>query len=185
MDQLIKIGFAMGAITCAPLLAQEKVIADFESESSSLKWQNVNDGVMGGLSKGGARLTEGGNLYFKGDISLRNNGGFSSTRSYGENFDLSDYKGVEIRVKGDGRKYYFPSRADNKRMLAFWSPVETKDGEWMTVRIPFSDFYATSFGRKIPKLTLNTKNITSFGLMLYDKRDGKFSIELDYIKVYK
>lgn len=165
--------------------SEDKVIADFKKENSSLKWQIVNDGVMGGISQGKTHITESETLYFKGKISLKNNGGFSSTRSFESKFDLSEYKGIEIRVRGDGRKYYFTSRANNRRMLAFWKPIETKEDEWMTVKIPFEDFYATSFGRKVPNLTLDTKNITSFGLMLYDKKDGRFAIELDYIKAYR
>lgn len=163
-----------------------KLIADFETAETSLSWRNVNDSVMGGVSRGGAYVNENFHLSFEGVISLENNGGFSSTRSFGTSFDLSKYTGVEIRVKGDGRKYYFTSRANNPNSrLGFWYPVETKEDEWITVKIPFKDFYATSFGRKIPGMNLNAKNITSFGLMLYDKKNGRFAMDLDYIKAYK
>ncbi len=163
-----------------------KVIADFKTSETSLSWRNVNDSVMGGVSRGGAYVNEAYHLSFSGTISLQNNGGFSSTRSFGTSFDLSDYAGLEIRIKGDGRKYYFTSRANNPNSrLGFWYAVETKEDEWIKVKIPFEDFYATSFGRKIPGMRLNVKNITSFGLMLYDKKDGPFSMELDYIKAYK
>lgn len=164
---------------------QTKTIADFKTKKTSLKWRIVNDGVMGGLSRGTSVLTENDKLYFKGNISLKNNGGFSSTRTYQSKFNLKGYKGVKVRLKGDGRMYYFTSRANNKRMLAFWSPIQTKPDQWMTVKIPFDSFYATSFGRKIPGMKLNKNNITSFGLMLYDKKSGRFNIELDSIIAYK
>lgn len=35
-----------------------KVIADFESDSTSLKWRSINDGVMGGRSQGSSYITE-------------------------------------------------------------------------------------------------------------------------------
>ncbi len=162
-----------------------KLIADFTTAESSMRWQTVNDSVMGGISQGDSFVTEGSTLLFKGDISLKNNGGFSSIRSRGSSYDLSAYKGIQLRVKGDGRKYYFTSRARGGRMLAFWSPIQTTKGEWTTIKVPLSSFYATSFGRKIPSVKLDTKNIKSLGFMLYDKKSGSFQLEVDEIKAYK
>ena len=157
---------------------------DFKDEVGDVQWRSVNDGVMGGLSKGSSYLTEAGNRIFRGEISLRNNGGFSSIRTFGGEYNLSAYEGVIVKVRGDGRKYYFTSRANNRSRVAFWAPIQTKAGEWTTHKIPFSTFYATSFGRKLRGLKLNSENITSFGLMLYDKNDGEFNIEVESIKVY-
>tara|TARA_Y100000814_G_scaffold286627_1_gene255873 strand:+ start:252 stop:920 length:669 start_codon:yes stop_codon:yes gene_type:complete len=160
---------------------ETKTIADFKTEETSLLWNIVNDGVMGGISRGEAYVTNESCLFFTGSISLENNGGFSSIRSFGQGFDLSDWSGIELRVKGDGRKYYFTSRSGR---FDFWHPMETKKDEWITVRIPFRSFYATTFGRRIPGIRLNSKSISSFGIMLFDKKDGPFTIELDYIKAY-
>ncbi len=160
---------------------ESKTIADFKTEETSLLWNIVNDGVMGGISRGEAYVTNESCLFFTGSISLENNGGFSSIRSFGQGFDLSDWSGIELRVKGDGRKYYFTSRSGR---FDFWHPMETKKDEWITVRIPFRSFYATTFGRRIPGIRLNSKSISSFGIMLFDKKDGPFTIELDYIKAY-
>ena len=41
------------------------------------QWSIVNDDVMGGVSQGSAQAVDDV-LLFKGDISLENNGGFSS-----------------------------------------------------------------------------------------------------------
>ena len=161
------------------------LIANFETPQTSLQWKTVNDGVMGGISKGDSYITEASQLLFKGDISLENNGGFSSIRTYGQSYNLKEYKGIEIRFKGDGRKYYFTSRVSNRNMLAFWSPLDTEEDKWQTVRIPFSSFYATSFGRKIQGRKLDISDITSFGIMLYDKNDGRFSLLIDSIQAYK
>ena len=160
---------------------EARMIADFKTEDSSLFWSVVNDGVMGGISRGDVYVTNESCLFFTGSISLENNGGFSSIRSFGENFDLADWKGIELKVRGDGRKYYFTSRSGR---FDFWHPLETKKDEWVTVRIPFKSFYATTFGRRIPGIRLNPKSLSSFGIMLFDKKDGPFTIELDYIKAY-
>jgi NADH dehydrogenase [ubiquinone] 1 alpha subcomplex assembly factor 1 len=157
---------------------------DFKDETDKVKWRTVNDSVMGGRSQGSSFLTEAENRIFSGEISLKNNGGFSSVRTVGAEYDLSDYEGVTVKVRGDGRKYYFTARANNRSRVAFWYDMQTKAGELTTFKIPFSSLYATSFGTKLNGMKLNSKNITSFGLMLYDKNDGEFNLELVSVKVY-
>ena len=185
MNILTLSSLSLALFASATVSAEEKTIADFKSDASSLKWRTVNDSVMGGISKGGSYITEASHLYFKGTISLENNGGFSSIRTMGSKHDLSEYKGIQIRFKGDGRMYYLTARANGKRMLAYWSPVQTKKDEWVTLKVPFESFYGTSFGRKIPGTKLDVENITSFGFMLYDKKAGDFSLEVSDIKAYK
>lgn len=172
--------FAKGEIE-----AKTTTLDDFDTKRQAGDWIKVNDGVMGGLSKGGLVINKEKRLIFSGEISLENNGGFSSIRSGGKTLDLSKYAGLEIKVKGDGRKYYLTARSDNRRMLAFWSPIQPAKGEWAVIKVPFSSFYATYFGKKVPLMNLNTEKITSVGFMLYDKKAGAFSLEAEYIKAYK
>lgn len=162
-----------------------KMLDDFNKTQAAGSWTSVNDGVMGGRSKGGATVSKRGHLVFKGNISLENNGGFSSIRTQGKKMDLSGYDGLEIKVKGDGRMYYLTTRSQGRRMLAYWSPIQPPKGEWSVIRIPFKAFYATYMGQKIPVIKLNTNNVTSVGLMLYDKNEGAFAIETDYIRAYQ
>jgi len=166
-------------------MAQEVGKLDnLDNTKQQLKWQAVNDSVMGGRSEGGVEPGKSTTLLFKGEISLENNGGFSSVRTYGSIHNLSQYEGIELKVKGDGRKYYLTARCNGGRMLAYWSPIQPEKGKWVTIKVPFSSFYATSFGRKIPGLKLNTAKFTSVGFMLYDKKSGEFELEVDHIKSY-
>ena len=162
-----------------------KTLDDFKTTQAAGTWMSVNDGVMGGLSQGGPKVSKQHNLVFKGDISLENNGGFSSIRTRGTTMDLSTYDGIEIKVKGDGRLYYLTTRSNGRRMLAYWSPIQPPKDEWVVIRIPFNTFYATYFGKKLPALKLNSRKVTSIGLMLYDKKSGPFVIETEYMKAYK
>jgi len=162
-----------------------KTLDDFEETREIGSWMSVNDGVMGGLSKGGPDISKDHKLVFKGAISLDNNGGFSSIRTRGKTLDLSKYDGIEIKVKGDGRMYYLTTRSNGGRMLAYWSPIQPPKGEWTVIRVPFKTFYASYFGKKIPALKLNSKKVTSVGFMLYDKKAGPFAIEVDSIRAYK
>jgi NADH dehydrogenase [ubiquinone] 1 alpha subcomplex assembly factor 1 len=162
-----------------------KTLDDFKTTRAAGSWKSINDGVMGGLSKGGPNVSKGRKLVFKGEISLKNNGGFSSIRTSGKTMDLSAYDGIEIRVKGDGRMYYLTARSNGRRMLAYWSPIQPPKGEWTVIRVPFDSFYASYLGKKITALKLNSKKVTSVGLMLYDKKAGPFGIEVDSIRAYK
>ena len=75
-------------VTCAaavllmqlPVLAESKTVASFESDECLASWTSVNDGVMGGISKGGFSRSEQGTLIFEGELSLEHNGGFPSIR---------------------------------------------------------------------------------------------------------
>ncbi|MBT8037620.1 MAG: CIA30 family protein [Verrucomicrobiae bacterium] len=168
-----------------PLNRLTQTLDDFKKTRAAGTWMSVNDGVMGGISRGGAVISKQKNLVFKGEISLENNGGFSSIRTRGEKLDLSAYDGIEVNVKGDGRMYYLTTRSHGRRMLAYWSPIQPPKGEWTVIRVPFDSFYATYFGKKIPALSLNTGKVSSLGVMLYDKKPGAFAIEFESIKVYK
>ena len=81
------------------------LLTDFPESTQSLKWRAVNDDVMGGRSKGGFRLEER-SLVFEGSTNT-DGGGFSSIRSGVGRFDLGNYDGIRLRVRGDGRTYTF------------------------------------------------------------------------------
>ena len=70
------------------------------------RWYAINDGVMGGRSRGTFDI-EQGLLVFRGSLNT-NGGGFASIRIDRDKLDLdgvklSDYQGVHLRVRGDGR----------------------------------------------------------------------------------
>ena len=53
----------------------------FPEKKIGLKnWNIVNDDVMGGISKSFLSINDENNLIFSGNVSLKNNGGFASTR---------------------------------------------------------------------------------------------------------
>ena len=95
----------------------KKTLFDFSDSDSknNSNWNAVNDVVMGGVSQSGFRLTDTQGI-FSGRVSTENNGGFASVRT--ENFepplDLSDYEGIELKLKGDGKRYKFITRCEGK-----------------------------------------------------------------------
>lgn len=165
--------------------AGDRTLTGFDGKDS-LRWQTVNDGVMGGRSKGDSSRTRNGTLLFAGEISLENNGGFSSIRTRPQDLRLGEYDGLEIRVRGDGRTYKLSLRtSDTSSWVAYWADFETVKDEWTTVRVPFSKWTPTTFGRKLAGPALNPASVNSVGFMLYDKKAGPFSLEVDSIAAFR
>ena len=56
---------------------------------------------------------------------------------------------------------------------------------WMTIRAPFNDFTAWFRGMPVADAApVNTAEIKSFGLLIGDKQEGPFTLEIESIKAY-
>ena len=161
------------------------LVTDFTASSPNLAWYVVNDNVMGGRSEGGFTL-EKGKLVFAGRTNTRG-GGFSSIRTMPLELDLSDHEGIRVHVLGDGRRYTWRLTTDARwrdRQVSYWADFDTIDGEWTTVDIPFSAFVPQFRGYQLDGPALDTTRITGMGLMIYDKLDGPFRLQLDSVRAY-
>ncbi|MGB0766123.1 MAG: CIA30 family protein [Phycisphaeraceae bacterium] len=170
---------------CFSAAAQSKSLADFSDHATSKSWYVVNDGVMGGLSRGAFELTHYHTLVFSGNLSLENNGGFSSIRTKDQNGLLAGYDAVRLRVKGDGRSYYLSLR-DKRRAMASSHrfPIKTEAGEWIEVTAPLSSFYYTVFGRTVRDVKLESDDVVSIGITLADKTPGPFRLEIAAVQAF-
>ena len=161
------------------------MLTNFTSSSSSLGWYVVNDNVMGGRSEGGFDQTEG-ELLFTGRTNT-NGGGFSSIRTKQLQLDLSNQTGIQLRVKGDGRRYTWILTTTARwrgRQISYWADFETRDGVWSTVSIPFSSFEPRFRGFELDGPALDAGQIKGMGLMIYDKSDGPFELRLASVHAY-
>ncbi|XP_020100411.1 uncharacterized protein LOC109718545 isoform X2 [Ananas comosus] len=115
--------------------------------TGKLIWGALDDVVMGGVSESTFQVdptgseTGGPTGLFKGVVSTSNNGGFTSIRT--KNFtvpeDLSAYDGIELRVKGDGRRYKLILRTSaDWDTVGYTASFDTVKGQWQTIRVPFS-----------------------------------------------
>ena len=161
------------------------MLTDFTPDIPDLGWYVQNDNVMGGRSEGGFE-TAPGELIFAGSTNT-NGGGFSSIRTQPFKLDLSEHDGIQLRVKGDGRRYTWQLQTNalyRSRRISYWADFETVDGEWSTVNIPFTKFYPQFRGFKLDGPELDISQITELGLYIYDKKDGPFELRLDSISAY-
>ena len=146
-------------------------------------WYTVNDTVMGGISSSTVEITDAENLSFSGNMSLENNGGFSSARSEWYPIDLTSADGMLLRVLGDGKMYrlriYSETTGNN---IAYNAIFETTPEDWKLVYIPFAGMVPTYFGYIADVGKLDASNISSFGLMLSDKQPGEFDLQVDWMR---
>lgn len=153
-------------------------------------WRVVNDGVMGGNSKGYLEIAsgaeenaEGGTLLFTGTL-VTQGGGFTSVRT-DQAFDLSGYDGLELRVRGGGRTFQVEVDDDTpQRDLSRRAPFATSD-DWQTVRVPFTALEATVRGEPVTVAPLDRASVERVGLFIADGQDGPFRLEVGAIRAYR
>ena len=175
-------------ITIASLMQQSSektMLLNSTIMKTENRWRIVNDGVMGGLSSSKA-IVKDDKIIFSGNVSLENNGGFASLRSPVKDYNFEKFSGIEIKIKGDGKRYSISMKETTYFSGYFFtSTFETKKDEWITVKLPFNQFSFYYFGRETnsnKKIPLN--NIKEISLLIGDKQAGEFKAEIDYIMLY-
>ena len=152
----------------------------------SLNWYSVDDSVMGGVSAGTSQLTKD-ELLFLGEVSLENNGGFSSIRTSPLETNLQGHHGLKLLVMGDGKTYQFRIRTDaNRDGVNYSHPFETQENEWIEVELPFSDFVPGYRGRIMSDYgLLNPSEIKTLGILISDKQEGPYKLRVKKISAYQ
>ena len=178
--------------------ATDRVLFDFTNPNADIKetWGAIDDVVMGGVSQSGIRLADN-KAIFSGNVSTENNGGFASvrTRNIEPPLNLSDYEGIELKVTGDGKRYKFIARSEDKwDGVGYSYSFDTIYDYPTTIKIPFKDLIPVFRAKTVEEATLNTEKIYSMQLMLskfeYDGElnpkfeAGSFKLEIEYIKAY-
>lgn len=148
-------------------------IVEFRDKAEMQKvWGIVDDVVMGGVSEGTLSLGTGdldGSAVFSGTLRTENRGGFSSIRTlpFETPVDCSSFDGFQFRVKGDGKRYKFICRCDDKwDGVGFSFSFDTISGSWIDVRMPFSDLKPVFRAKSAPQVQFNPSSVRAFQVML-------------------
>lgn len=164
---------------------QPRTLFDFGSAAGEDAWTSTDDVVMGGVSSSALRIESQGVAILEGDLSLERGGGFASVHARLPQVDLSAYGGLEMRIRGDGRRYRARLRSAPDASVSYQVSFETSSGVWESIRLPFKSFKPRSQGRAIPDAPpLDVGNITSFGWIVADKQAGHFRLEIDWVRAY-
>ena len=168
--------------------------ADFDLST----WGALDDVVMGGVSQGSFFKREQ-EAVFAGNVSTDNSGGFSSvrTKNFDPPFDFSGWRGMRLRVLGDGQRYKFILRnSGGWDSPAYIYGFDTVQGEWINVSIPFEEMVPTFRAKSVTGApAFDPANVCSLQLMLskfeYDRRlnpefvPGPFELGVREIGVYR
>lgn len=196
---LFSITMSPGVFAADPAAPTARPLFQFDAKDHA-DWQIVADGIMGGVSKGSQASTADGHLVFTGSLSLRNSGGFVTMRSPAKPLGLSKDSRIGIRVKGDGRTYqltlwtkgplkdYVASYVNGTTTiedLTNWRvSLPTVKDTWIEKEFAIADFVGNIMGQPIDQPLLEQpEGITSMGIGISDKIEGKFTLEIGHIQV--
>ncbi|MBM3421936.1 MAG: CIA30 family protein [Chlorobi bacterium] len=168
------------------LMSTEKLICDFTTPHC-LDWYSVDDVVMGGASGSRFYRNADSTATFEGFLTTENSGGFASVRTFLPDRDYSGFTGIELSVRGDGKRYSFRIRNDDRfDGIVYKHDFDTVRGEWIQVLLPFSQFKAAFRGRTVEGThPLDASNIVQIGILVSKKQIGGFSLDIDWIKAYR
>ncbi|KAL0442614.1 UNVERIFIED_CONTAM: hypothetical protein Slati_1984100 [Sesamum latifolium] len=190
---------------CLDMKANQMMIKFLEGTSSrELPWGALDDVVMGGVSESTFQIDPNGGEnggptgIFRGVVSTANNGGFTSirTRNFSIPEDLSAYDGLELCIKGDGRRYKLIVRTSRDwDTVGYTTGFDTVKDQWQSVRLPFSSLRPIFRARSIPDAPpFNPSEIISLQLMFskfeYDGKlnptfvEGQFQLPISSIRAY-
>lgn len=162
------------------------LLFEFDSEAECNLWTPINDVVMGGISYSTFEYIGESCAVFSGTVSLKNSGGFASVRSTPSPHDLTEYNGITLRVRGDGKEYKMNLRTEaTLDGVQYQAVFETQKNVWSEFVIPFSGFVPMFRGTRLPSAAgLDIGNICSFGFLISSRQEGVFRLEIDRIGVY-
>lgn len=157
-----------------------RTIVDFSIKSNLSSFRVVDDVVMGGVSQGNFRINENGNGLYFGEVSLENNGGFSSLRYRFEEINVSKFSKVILRIKGDGKSYQFRIK-DKYRNYYSYIKTFTTSGDWQLIEINLADMYPAFRGRKLDMDNFSSEKIEEIAILIGNKKPQNFQLEIDKI----
>lgn len=174
-------------------------IFDFTQPTSDIHdiWGALDDVVMGGVSQSGIQIGSA-TANFSGTVSTANSGGFASvrTRNFEPPLNLSEFDGIELRVKGDGNRYKFMLRTETRwDGVAHCYSFDTVADTWITVQIPFNAFTPVFRAKTVSNSPIDPSHIHAMQLMLskfeYDGKlnpqfqAGFFQLQVESIQAYR
>ncbi|MBC2845734.1 CIA30 family protein [Winogradskyella flava] len=153
---------------------------NFNSDSDISSWRILDDVVMGGRSDGHFKINSDGHGEYTGDVSLENNGGFSSLRYYFETVDATEYSKFNIRIKGDGKTYQFRVKDNDSDRHSYIYEFDTT-ADWQTIEIPFDKMYASFRGYRLDIPNFKGQQMEEIAFLIGNKKEESFKLLIDTI----
>ena len=156
------------------------ILFNFNSTSQENEWLVVDDVVMGGRSKGYFNINKEGNGVFEGNVSLENNGGFSSVKHRLVQKNVEGFTRVILQLKGDENPYQFRIKTNKSDYYAYVAEFKTTS-DWIIVEIPFSTMYPSFRGQRLNASNYPGKLIEEIAFLISNKKEVPFKLEIGKI----
>lgn len=157
-------------------------IFDFNKDSEIHGWNIINDVVMGGKSSSSFIINESGFGVFAGNVSVANNGGFSSVRHKFQPLKVNEDNKISIKLKGDGKNYQLRIKDNSSNYYSYISAFKTS-GEWQKVTISIKDMYPSFRGRKLNSPNFSHESIEEIVFLIGNKKNESFKLLIDTIEL--
>jgi hypothetical protein len=137
---------------------------------------------MGGVSKGTFTRDPDDHAVFSGEVSLENDGGFSSVQCYFGPIDVSSYRTAVIRLKGDGKNYRFIVESEKDARHNYVANFKTS-GEWQEIKIPLRKMYPVRRGDRLDLPDYSGKSMAQVRFMIANGRAETFRLQIASIRL--
>ena len=164
------------------LFMNSSILFDFNKSSPIDSWRIIDDVVMGGRSNGSFEINKDGHGKFSGDISLENNGGFSSIRHQFETKDTSKFSKFIIHIKGDGKTYQFRVKR-SKGDYATYNYEFKSTTNWASIEIPFTEMNPVYRGRNLNQPNFDGSQMEEIAFLIGNKKEESFELLIDKIEL--
>lgn len=183
-DDFIMLGqFKLSFILLILIMTTQTMnIFKFSADASMRRWQTINDGVMGGLSKSSLSISDSGYGQFSGHVSLANNGGFASVRLLTDVKVNPKTQQIILKIKGDGKNYQFRLKSENEQNHSYIKEFKTT-GEWQTVELDLKDFSPQYRGQQLDLPNFNFSTIKETRFLIANKKEEEFKLLIDSINL--
>ena len=160
---------------------EAQTIFNFSKNAELNNWYVVDDGVMGGRSKGSMKQDQEGHGVFAGQISLKNNGGFSSLRyRLPEPISTQGATQVVLKIKADGKDYQFRVTDQIGKRYSYITTFTT-NGSWQEIVIPLNSLYPSFRGRSLKLPNFNGDVLQEITFLIGNKKEEDFELLIDSI----
>ncbi|MDA9946617.1 CIA30 family protein [Candidatus Marinimicrobia bacterium] len=176
MQKKIILGILSLVLSMIAEVLKAEIVHDF-SKSNLEGWYVIDDGVMGGRSRGQLEIENDDIGLFSGRISLQNYGGFSSIRYYTDNIKVKKYKYITMIINGDNKYYQLRIKGSRNDRYVYTSKFFAKNG-WQQIRIPLAGMEPYFRGRKLNKKNFDKKYITELGFLIGNKVPENFELRI-------
>ena len=159
-------------------------VIQLSDESQDSFWSPLTDNIRFGDKGSTAFMAvdwEKAQGSFFGELKINNGVGFASYRVR-DNFNLSEFDKIRIKVKGDGREYKILMKDEraiqSTEDYSYQAAFKTKSDEEQIVELSLKDFkpvYQGKIDLSLPQV--QTQNIRELGLQINDKISGPYNIQ--------